>query len=509
MGRLIYRFHLILMLCSLTVVACEDEAKQNCSRDEECPRGQICDQQENQCISEPCQSLSDCPGSGRTCLSETNSCSRKECGDAAGSCPEGTICVMEGPHLWSCEPVNIPVQDVLIIAPGDASMAGTDVGMNGNDAGMNGTDSGMNMTDPYEGLCQTCNADRDCSALGDGAECTPIGNTGSFCTSACGEGRPACPEGFTCLSQLNQCVPVNYNCTICPGRSCDEGLACDVTSGQCVAPRQQCEACSSDSTCAANHLCREIDNGSFCLAQCGEGNQCPADFTCSEDGTCAPNTMRCDACGGRCEAPTAACIAQTGMCGECNNDVPCPIGQFCDPTTNACSGDQPCQCGIDQDCATCGGRPICSGGSCVECLDDTDCGARSTCNLQTNQCENAPCAGVVCQTGSQCDAQLGRCNPGCNGANDCVDPAIMDCNVETGQCYYRDGTCDPANVGDGVCSPGSACTVNILTMASACSCRKADPDDFFSMEVIVGCHPGFVCFQLPMTPEGACIESPF
>jgi hypothetical protein len=85
----------------------------------------------------------------------------------------------------------------------------------------------------------------------------------------------------------------------------------------------------------------------------------------------------------------------------------------------------------------------------------------------------------------------------------------MACNGETGQCYYQDGTCDPANVGEGVCSPGSSCTVNALTMSSGCSCRKVNPDDFFSMDVIVGCHPGFTCFQLPGTPEGFCIESPF
>jgi hypothetical protein len=503
MRRITYLFHFALILGSASLIAgCDEEAKQSCSRDEECPRGQICDEGQNQCVAEACQSLSDCPGSGRTCLSETNTCSRKECGDAVGDCPEGFMCMMEGPYLWSCERVSPAVQDMLIIAPADASMDVLDTGMVASDAG-------MVMPDPYSGLCQTCNADRECDALGEGAQCTPIGNTGSFCTSSCGEGRPACLEGFTCLNQLNQCVPINYNCTVCPGRRCDDGLACDVTSGQCVAPRQQCEACTNDSTCAENHLCRAIENGQFCLEHCDEGDQCPADSACSPEGVCTPNTMRCDACGGRCAAPNSACIAETGMCGECNNDTPCAIGQFCDPATHTCSGDQPCACGIDAECANCGGRPICVSGSCVQCLDDTDCGARSTCNGATNQCEDSPCAGVVCQTGSQCDAQLGRCNPGCNSANDCVDAAIMDCNVQTGQCFYRDGTCDPANVGDGVCSPGSACTVNVLTMSSGCSCRKTDPDDFFSADVIIGCHPSFVCFQLPMTPDGVCIESPF
>ena len=85
----------------------------------------------------------------------------------------------------------------------------------------------------------------------------------------------------------------------------------------------------------------------------------------------------------------------------------------------------------------------------------------------------------------------------------------MGCNAETGQCYYLDGTCDPGPGGQGVCAPGGTCTVNPLTMSPGCACQKVDPNDFLSNETIIGCQPGFVCFQLPMTPEGLCIESPF
>ena len=486
---------LLGVLITLMAGCSEDESK-SCNEDADCGRGLICDDQSRECVSEPCESLGECPGSGRVCLQATNSCTRRECGDGILTCPAGLICVDDGPYLWSCAPEAQVSADVLLI--------NTDMGTS-RDAGSIPSDAGGSS---YQGLCQACDTDRDCSALGDGAECTPIGNTGSFCTTACGEGLEDCPDGFTCLEQLGQCVPVNYDCTVCPGRRCESGLTCDSSSGQCVMPRGPCESCTGDSSCAANHVCRPAENGNFCLQICDDNTGCPAEYACN-GGICEPNGGRCDSCGGRCQDPTPACIAETGMCGECSNDTPCPVGEFCDQMTNTCTGSQPCECGNDAQCESCGGRPICLQGNCVECLDDTDCPARSACNLETFECESSPCSGLTCQMGSQCSVQSGRCEPGCNQAADCTDAATMDCNVQTGQCFYRDGTCDPGPGGEGVCAPGGTCTLNPLTMTAGCSCRKVDPDNFFSPDVLVGCHPGFSCFQIPNTPEGLCIELGF
>ena len=488
--------YLITLTCVLSLsllAACSDNEDKGCATDFDCSRGQICDDDAKSCVNEPCQSLSDCPGSGRVCLQDTMTCSRRECGDGTLMCPEGLVCNNDGPYLWSCGAPPSVTPDALVITDD----AGVDAAMQTPDAGGG---------DTYRGLCQACTGNRDCAALGDGAACTPIGNTGRFCTSACGPDLPDCPDGFTCLGQLQQCVPVNYDCTVCPGRSCDDGLACDVASGQCVTPRSACESCTGDSSCAEGLSCSTLENGNFCLPSCAGGAQCPADYSCNGE-TCEPDAGRCDACGGQCGGATPACIAETGMCGECSNDTPCPIGEFCDPMTNTCSGNEPCECGNDAQCATCGGRPICLQGNCVECLDDTDCPARSACNLDTFACEASPCSGVTCQMGSQCSEQTGRCEPGCNVAADCADPNTLDCNPATGQCFYRDGTCDPG-AGDGVCAPGATCTLNPLTMTAGCSCKKVNPDDFFSPDVLIGCQPGFVCFQIPMTPEGLCIESP-
>jgi hypothetical protein len=486
----------ILSLGIAALVACASSDDNTCSRDQDCMRGYICMSDDGICVAEPCNGLGDCPGSGRTCLQDTRTCSPKECGDAEGTCPAGQVCFESGPHRWSCGVGEMMLpQDMLVLG---------DMGMSMGDQGMN-TPVDMGMGGGYEGLCQECNADRDCASLGEGAQCTPIGSTGSFCTSACAAGDSPCPSGFTCLDQLGQCVPVNYDCTVCPGRECDAGSVCDVGSGQCVMPRQACEPCTGDESCAANHTCKQVSNGAHCLANCAGDQDCSDGYAC-QDGACTPTSNRCDACAGACMAPTPACIPETGMCGQCGSDTPCALGSFCDLDTNTCGDSQPCDCNNDAQCAACGGRPICLQGSCVACLDDTDCPARSVCNPETFACDNSPCSGVSCQRGSMCDEQQGgRCAPGCNSNNDCADPALMDCNPQTGQCYYLDGTCDAGVGGDGVCAPGSNCTVNPLFMQTACTCKKADPEDFLSMDFIIPCQPGQLCLHLPGTPEGNCL----
>ena len=81
---------------------------------------------------------------------------------------------------------------------------------------------------------------------------------------------------------------------------------------------------------------------------------------------------------------------------------------------------------------------------------------------------------------------------------DCADSAIMDCNRETGQCFYLDGGCDPAG-SEAVCAPGGACVPSIFTASmNQCTCRKLDPADPLEQpdQHLVGCPPGLTCFDL-------------
>ena len=73
----------------------------------------------------------------------------------------------------------------------------------------------------------------------------------------------------------------------------------------------------------------------------------------------------------------------------------------------------------------------------------------------------------------------------------------MGCNMETGQCFYADGTCDINPDGFGVCPPGSECTVDGLAALggearAVCTCNNYGPEP-----PVVACHPGVSCNQIP------------
>ncbi|MCA9538391.1 MAG: hypothetical protein KC620_05855, partial [Myxococcales bacterium] len=271
--------------------------------------------------------------------------------------------------------------------------------------------------------------------------------------------------------------------------------------------------CQGDEQCGQGLLCRQAGGQNVCLTICA-GN-CNAGYTCDGE-VCAPDAGRCDPCNGACGPPTPVCIEATGQCGECDIRTPCDPGLVCDPGTNTCVEEGGgCECVADRDCDACLGSPICFRGRCVACLEDADCPPRFACS-QNQQCIRAPCAGVACQRGAQCDPQSGTCvgqdgRIACQAAQDCADPISMNCNQETGQCFYTNGTCDPPG-GDGVCQPGGNCEVNPLFMTTYCTCKKVDPIGMPFGPDLIPCHPGGVCLHgetFPMSgeaaPAGACL----
>ena len=128
--------------------------------------------------------------------------------------------------------------------------------------------------EPSAQICSSCTNDIDCTELGTGARCTAIGASGSFCTVACGENLDPCRAGFTCLAMVNQCVPVNFDCTKCPAKSCADGEVCDVDTGMCTQPRTACQPCGDASNCADGLTCATLGMSNVCVPKCDAETPC-------------------------------------------------------------------------------------------------------------------------------------------------------------------------------------------------------------------------------------------
>ena len=513
-----------LSLGALTLLsACDDEPKgATCSLDDDCERGALCES--GRCTEVSCASISECPGTGRTCLSDLQRCGVKECGDTvngeARTCSEGLTCLNEGPYRFSCvsegalgcdgpeECVGSPdgsaccdgVCKESCEPPLSGMTAGTTGGTTGGSAGvMAGVEAGVMMSEPAS-LCTPCRSNATCSELGEGATCTAIGD-GSFCTRSCDPANP-CPNGYNCAEMLGQCVPNGYRCVDCLQTPCADGGFCDVTSGECVPPRGLCSPCTEDAACADGGLCRQVGAESLCLKSCEAS--CPADTACVE-GACVPNEgTTCDACASACGGDTPFCVEDEGRCAACGPTAPCGEGFNCDLATYTCVDATNGSCLSDADC----GDGVCVIGECKECLQDSDCPSRHRCDPSSFSCVYEPCAGVECQRGSMCNPSTGRCTPGCMTAQDCALPESMGCNTETGQCYYTNGGCDFG--GDGVCAPGGQCVPNALafldpTLPPSCTCAKDNPSDPLSPDRI-GCQPGTTCNDLGSLLSGFGID---
>ena len=501
-----------LSLCWLFIGCDSEEKTSTCASDDDCTRGQICD---TQCIAVPCESITDCPGSGRTCAQDLNQCTAKECADelrgVLRECTEGLTCLTEGPFRFSCissTPESVPCVgfedcvgqgvgetccngqcamtcDVPIIPLG--GMEGGWMGA-GTEAGTQaGAQAGTQVTSSAD-LCTPCSATADCADLGDTARCTPIGE-GSFCTRACDETTP-CPNGYACPDMIGQCIPSGFDCVACLQTPCEVGGFCDLSTGECTPPQPLCGSCTEDAGCAEGRVCGAIGSRSLCLPACDSG--CPEGSSCM-GGACAPDSGECDACGGSCDGETPYCVEAEQRCAACGPTAPCGEGFNCDLETFTCVEGLPNgSCLSDVDCTE--GRR-CFGGACRDCLEDSDCPARNFCDLENFICEYAPCAGVICQRSSMCDSATGRCAPGCATRDDCADPTAMECNTDSGQCYFPDGNCEFG--GDAVCPPGSQCVPNPLaafdpTLPNACTCTVG----------MIECHPGLMCVDLGALLEG-------
>ncbi len=515
-SKTLIRKHFVCCGLLLAALGCDEETGASCKADTECERGAIC--VDGACGVKECTQRAQC-STGQTCLADMLQCSAREClGDRLGEplvCPgDRPVCVEESAYQGSCVGADRdmgPGVDMQLPIPVE-DMGGADVPAAGDGGDMSvepPADMRVNPP-PAAGLCAPCNGIADCEMLGEGAQCTPIGANGAFCTSGC-EDNEDCPSNYECQTALNppQCIPVNFDCTVeCLTTPCPAGEICDLNSRSCAPLREACGACAGEEQCAEGLSCGALGNSSYCFSAC-EGGVCgQAGFECQE-GLCKPAGGVCDPCGGTCGGATPFCDPNTGGCAECGPGHPCGPNMRCGDEGTCEEGG----CRNDEDC----GNGVCFQAECVDCLADSDCPARNACTGEFN-CEPALCRGVLCQNPSLCNEDTGRCDPGCNADADC-GADNLSCNMETGQCFYTGfplaTPCD-FDSSAGVCPPGSDCVPFFLPGAlpmsqGVCSCEKENPADPNSPDRIP-CHPGTVCFQLapmegmPAAP-GVCTGS--
>ncbi len=264
------------------------------------------------------------------------------------------------------------------------------------------------------GFCQgkaACTSSFDCP---DGQVCDPAEG---FCMSGYCAIDADCPLGRICRN--NAChrgCRTDDDCWIaqaciddyCRGGICNRDAQCGVgeycaDDGTCVrAQGAYChQPCTSDANCAGDAKCVswmvEGEPESFCAPECGEGNWCPAGFSCG--GTysqCIPFVIDdCPSHGLECVSVTIHNEPDiTHMCGE--DGEPRPIWRTCGPITGSCADfpgpNQTARPGLGQRCDTL-------------CRDDLICANVGDGYRCYPECASGQCPGAD------------RCQPAANGVD--------------------------------------------------------------------------------------------
>lgn len=313
--------------------------------------------------------------------------------------------------------------------------------------------------DRFASLCLPCRAHEDCALNGDAtARCRAAGDAtlGRFCATACGEGQPPCPTGFTCDDA--QCVPTagaGCTCTALAvtlaattecGRAGAGGAVCDgtrrcetagATSSACDAATPGAEACNGvDDDCdgATDEGPLTPDCGAYACAGAAGCFE-----VCDDPVHCAPGL----GCEGHACIATGADGSPCAAAEDCDHGY-CSNGHCCAAPTNG--GDRLC-CAEDADCAALAGHAACDvaatcqGTSVVGRCQDAVC-------VAVKVADSAACAGATCHAAA-CEASGG------------------------GTAWHGPSLCDPNGscvaTGPEACNDQLACTTDTCSAAQGCA----------------------------------------
>ena len=352
----------------------------------------------------------------------------------------------------------------------------------------------------YQGFCQECLANSDCS-----------GNAGGrFCDL-----NPTIPEALVDSSLetvgFETCIRITTDCRLDGGPACGLDQFCDASSGQCLA---RSGSCVSDQDCAGFY---SLTNYNVPAPHCVSGacSPCPSEtcpalagYPCHSDADCGNPTssdagLTCDMDSSECVCTDSSqCIGAwpvcegldggnvnrggepIGLCG-CGSDMECgdaggtcfspgTSGSFCGVPCTApgfppCSGYQPicdadsgfCMgCAVDFECQASHqpDGPLCdadgSGEGYCGCLQDSDCPASETCQggslygacSPLQHCTVDSCVYYTCdwQNGDCLNGVTSSPAPVCITDYDCTLPEGIGKTVAPGTgpfCDSSTGTC--------------------------------------------------------------------
>ena len=400
-------------------IAGEDFCATFCDEDSGCLPGFTCEQQEETGLCKPdsgsCDCLPDDEGSVKSCQDENEfgTCyGFAECNPKLG----WTACSALTPAAESCDGKDNDcdglIDEKLAEEPCEtANEFGTCVGM----AACIGP-LGYVCQAP-EPVAENCDyADNNCDGQVDEGF---VDETGKYVAyEHCGTCAVSCALGFPNAAAKCAAGKAVPNCIV---DICDAGYF-KLNDYQCIPNTASlCEPCTTDDNCLFEGAkCVSLADGEFCAKACGEGDECPAGYSCVPfEGTlqCMPDTNSC-------------------TCTGENLDL-----------SKSCSASWPVQPEPGEPSITCYGLQFCSVGGWSECdLPD------EVCDAVDNDCNGISDDPFVDDQGRYVtDQNCGQCGNNCtaltlpNAAGICdIDKAIPDCKMEC-KPNYSDVNNNPAD----------------------------------------------------------------
>ncbi len=312
----------------------------------------------------------------------------------------------------------------------------------------------------FDGVCSNIlglDPDNECAQT----ECT----TGVCANGVCGNQPPnfSCGDSASCSTNLqtNQdtcngtgtctdkgtvsCSGFGCNGTVCKA-SCATDVDC-ISGYYCNMPLQAVclPKCNSDVDCASNQWCNPVNQ--HCQSKAGNGTICTGTNQCTS-GFCADGVCCTSACGGFCQACTAA-KKGSGSDGSCGNiasidpDNECPNNEC---VTGVCGGGL---CTNSAFNTSCGDALSCASGT--QTNQDT-CNGTGTCTDKgTTSCNGYQCSGATCATtcasdagclGTHyCDGATSKCILRCFQDSDCSQfPTSQWCDTSINHCVAKSAT---------------------------------------------------------------------